>query len=188
MHALRKKEETQKKKQAQKAFHNEIERLKAAPEYSGLSQEQKGVAKVTANTRKELKMAYPGVKFSVRKRHTDSVTVSWTDGPKEDEIKAIVCKYKDGHYNSMEDLHEYCATLFNKVFGGVGYLFTEREFSDVLTEKAIQEFKAKYSVRFENINIERYKSGQLWREGFGDFWHGHGVQAEINRMRTELAV
>lgn len=108
------------KKQAQKAFHNEIERLKAAPEYSGLSQEQKGVAQVTANIRKELKMAYPGVKFSVRKRHTDSVTVSWIDGPKEDEIKAIVCEYKDGHYNSMEDLHEYCATPFNKVFGGVG--------------------------------------------------------------------
>lgn len=114
------------KRQAQKAFYNEIERLKTAPEYSGLSQEQKGVAQVTANIRKELKMAYPGVKFSVRKRHTDSVTVSWTDGPKEDEIKSIVCKYKDGHYNSIVDLHEYCATPFNKVFGGVGYLFTER--------------------------------------------------------------
>ena len=174
------------KKQAQKAFQDEVEHLKTAPEYSGLSQEQKGITQVTANIRKELKKAYPGVKFSVRKRHSSSVNISWTDGPKEDEIKTIIGKYKDGHFNSMEDIYEYCDSPFNKVYGGVNYLFTKREYSDSLTEKAIQEFNAKFGDRFENINIERYKSGELWRVGFRDFWHGHGVEDEINRMRAQL--
>ncbi|WP_083196350.1 LPD29 domain-containing protein [Serratia sp. 14-2641] len=174
------------KKQAQKEFQDEIERLKNAPEYSDLSQEQKGVSQVTANIRKELKKAYPGVKFGVRKRHTCSVEISWTDGPKEDEIKIIAGKYKDGHFNSMADIYEYCDTPFNKVYGGVKYLFIKREFSDVLTEKAIQEFNAKFGDRFENVNLDRYKSGELWRVGFGDFWHRHGVEDEINKMRAEL--
>ncbi|WP_447874796.1 LPD29 domain-containing protein [Serratia fonticola] len=174
------------KKRAQKAFQDKVERLKTAPEYSGLSQEQNGITQVTANVRKELKKAYPGVKFSVRKRHTSSVNISWTDGPKEDEIKAIIGKYKDGHFNSMEDIYEYCESPFNKVYGGVNYLFTKREYSDALTEKAIQEFNVKFGDRFENVNIERYKSGELWRVGFRDFWHGHGVEDEINRMRAEL--
>ena len=174
------------KKLAQKTFQDEIERLKTAPEYSRLSQEQKGVAQVTANIRKELKAAYPGVKFSVRVRHTDSVTVIWTDGPKEDDIKTIVGKYRLGHFNSMEDIYEYCETPFNKVYGGVSYLFTNREFSDVLTEKAIQEFNDKFGDRFENINMERYKKGELWHVGFSDFRLGYGVGSEINRMRAEL--
>ncbi|MFT2794021.1 LPD29 domain-containing protein [Serratia sp. T13T92] len=174
------------KKLAQKTFQDEIERLKTAPEYSRLSQEQKGVAQVTANIRKELKAAYPGVKFSVRVRHTDSVTVIWTDGPKEDDIKTIVGKYRVGHFNSMEDIYEYCETPFNKVYGGVSYLFTNREFSDVLTAKAIQEFNDKFGDRFENINMERYKKGELWHVGFSDFRLGYGVGSEINRMRTEL--
>lgn len=172
----------------QAAFNLAVENMKTAPEYATLTQGNNGAVQVASNIRKELKAAFSGVKFSVRKNHYDRVDVSWTDGPTDDAVKTIVGKYKEGYFNGMEDIYEYHESPFNKVYGGVRYVFTDRGFSDALTEKAIALFIEKFKSRFNtDITLERYKKGELWSVGHGEFWHCHGVQGEINNMRAELS-
>lgn len=60
--------------------------------------------------RKELKTAFPTVKFSVTSSSFsmgDDVHVSWTDGPTTDQVNAITSKYQYGHFDGMIDLYEY---------------------------------------------------------------------------------
>ncbi|NCG53638.1 hypothetical protein GWK46_20310 [Serratia fonticola] len=169
------------------AFKLAVENIKTAPEYEKLEQGSNGAIQVTKNIRKELKEAFPGFKFSVRKNHYDSVSVKWIDGPTEEAVKNIVGKYKEGYFNGMEDIYEYNESPFNKVYGGVRYVSTDREYSDTLTEKAINLFNEKFKSQFNTeITLEKYKKGELWRIGHGDFWHHHGVQGEINNIRSEL--
>ncbi|MBX9485970.1 hypothetical protein J8Z82_10360 [Yersinia enterocolitica] len=169
------------------AFNLAVENMKTAPEYAKLKQGNSDITLATSNIRKELKDSFPNAKFSVRKRNYDCVYVNWIDGPIEDEVKAIISKYKGGRFNGMEDIYESISTPFNEVYGSVSYLFTNREYSEVLTEKAIELFKEKYKNRFDTeISLEKYKAGDLWRIGSGEFWHGHGVGAEIDNIRAKL--
>lgn len=170
------------------AFNLAVENMKTAPEYAKLKQGNSDITLATSNIRKELKEAFPNAKFSVRKRNYDCVYVNWIDGPIEDEVKSIINKYKGGRFNGMEDIYESISTPFNEVYGSVSYLFTNREYSEILTEKAIELFKEKYKNRFDTeISLEKYKAGDLWRIGSGEFWHGHGVGAEINNIRAKLS-
>lgn len=60
--------------------------------------------------RKELKAAFPGIKFSVTSQGFsmgNCVDISWTDGPTEDEVHKISDKYEKGQYNGMDDIYEY---------------------------------------------------------------------------------
>jgi hypothetical protein len=170
------------------AFNLAVENMKTAPEYAKLKQGNSDITLATSNIRKELKDAFPNAKFSVRKRNYDCVYVNWIDGPIEDEVKAIISKYKGGRFNGMEDIYESISTPFNEVYGSVSYLFSNREYSEILTEKAIELFKEKYKNRFDTeISLEKYKAGDLWRVGSGEFWHGHGVGAEIDNIRAKLS-
>jgi len=59
--------------------------------------------------RKELKKAYPTIKFSVTSQSYsggNSVHVEWVDGPISDEVGKIAYKYQYGHFNGMEDIYE----------------------------------------------------------------------------------
>jgi hypothetical protein len=188
-HALAVELAKQEDEEAQRvAFNLAVENIKTVPEYTKLIQGNNGAVQVASNIRKELKAAFSGIKFSVRKNHYDRVDINWTDGPTKDAVKAIVDKYQEGYFNGMEDIYEYNESPFNKVYGGVRYVFAEREFSDRLTEKAITLFIQRFKNRFNTeITLEKYKKGELWSVGNGEFWHGHGVQAEINKMRAELS-
>lgn len=69
-----------------------------------------GAAQAAAAIREELKTKFKGVKFSVTSDNFsmgNSVHISWTDGPTEDEVSAITSKYQYGHFNGMEDIYEY---------------------------------------------------------------------------------
>jgi hypothetical protein len=67
--------------------------------------------KTTAQTIKlELKKAFPGVKFGVTGKSYaggDSVRVSWTDGPTEERVNNITCKYEYGSFDGMTDIYNY---------------------------------------------------------------------------------
>lgn len=80
-----------------------------------------------------------------------------------------------------------CSSLFNEVYGGVGYVFTERKYSDILKEMTINAFRNKFGSAFqeEDITPERFKTGDLWRVGLRFFRLG-GVQTEINRMLSGM--
>lgn len=165
-------------------FKAECERLKSAPEYSQLSQEKKGAVQVTGNLHRELKAAFPGVKFSVRKRGYDSVSVNWTDGPTEEQVKSITGKYRDSYFDGMQDMSVSCSSPFNEIYGGVGYVFVDREYSDSMKKRGIGILKVKYDhlIGDEEITLSRYNAGELYNVRPDYFGHGGGAQGEINKI------
>ena len=51
--------------------------------------------------RKDLKAAFPGTKFSVRKNGYDCVTINWTDGPASDAVMAVAKWWKSKIHVAM---------------------------------------------------------------------------------------
>ena len=106
-------------------FNGEVERLKADSAYSYLVQDNQAAAK---NLRAELKKAFPGIKFSVRKDGWSAIRVTiQSNGPTPKEVERVTDKYEEGHFNGMEDIYEYHETPWNRVFGGVKYVFVSVE-------------------------------------------------------------
>jgi len=61
--------------------------------------------------RRALKRAFPGQKFRVRSRSYSggaSISVRWTDGPTEPEVRAIVAPYAGADFDSSIDLKHSC--------------------------------------------------------------------------------
>jgi len=186
---LQQAEEEERRKQREKEreeqqFRDECQRLKSAQEYFALSQDKKGAVQVTGNIRKELKAKFPGVKFSVRKRSYDSVSVNWTDGPTEDQVKEITVKYRDSYFDGMQDMSVSCSSPFNEIYGGVSYVFIDRDYSDTMKRQAIGILRIKYDhlLAGEDISVARYNTGELWRIRQDYFGHGYGIQGEINKI------
>ena len=178
----------QKKEEEERLYAAECERLKTAPEYAALSHGKNGAVQVTSNIRKELKARFAGFNFSVRKRSYDSVSVNWIDGPTEEEVKAVTDKYKDSYFDGMQDMSVSCASPFNRIYGGVGCVFTDRDYSDEMKQKAVGIIARKYggSLEGEEITLARFNAGELYRVGRDYFWHNQGVQGEINRTLAEI--
>ena len=86
----------------------------------------------------DLKHHFPGVKFSVRKRGHDSVTVEWTDGPSIQSYKKVMDKWEDHKTDHSGDYRDYDPSVFNNVFGGIMYLFEDRVWSPEITALADQ--------------------------------------------------
>lgn len=81
--------------------------------------------------RKELKAAFPTVKFSVTSESFsmgDAVRISWTDGPMTKEVEAITGKYQYGHFNGMEDIYEHSNRRSD--IPQTKYVQTSRHFSE----------------------------------------------------------
>jgi len=94
------------------------------------------------NIRKELKNAYPGIKFTVlseRFSMGDAINIRWTDGPCEDSVDDIVRKYKGSSFDGMQDLKESVSTDFNSVYGNADYVTTGRDLSEGIKSK-VQAF------------------------------------------------
>lgn len=56
------------------------------------------------NIRIELGRSFPGLKFRVKtKKYSggNSIDINWEDGATEPEVKEIVGKYQEGHFNGM---------------------------------------------------------------------------------------
>ncbi|UJD92288.1 hypothetical protein FS594_26345 (plasmid) [Rahnella aquatilis] len=167
------------------AFTAEVERLKTSAEYSQLEQGDCSSGKLAAkNIRKELKQ-FKGVKFSVRNRHYGSVDVNWTDGPTLEKVKAIINKYKDGYFNSMQDIYEYSASPFNTVFGSVQYPSAQRSYSDAMIGKAIEKIISAYDLKFEILpTAEDFRMGKLWSEKCEVFHQG--LQSKIHEILSGI--
>lgn len=157
----------QEREEAVRQYKAECQRIKTAPEYASLSQDKKGAVQVTGNIRKELKAKFLDVKFSVRKRGYGSVSVNWTDGPTEEELKVVTDKYKHSYFDSMQDMSVFSASPFNRIYGGVGYVFTDRDYSDALKQKAVDVIAKGFggSLDGEEITLAHYKSGEFYRVG-----------------------
>lgn len=137
-------EQKAKQEEEARAFAEAVEKAREA--YSSLYEQKpdKGFADaafVAKNIRKGLAAKFPGQKFSVRKDGFDSIRISWTDGPTEAEVQAVAGLFEeDGKrdpYN--DDLWDYSDTAFTTVFGGVRYMWYNREISEDRTAPLVAE-------------------------------------------------
>ena len=95
-------------------------------------------AQAAANIRKELKAAFPGVKFSVTSDSYaggNSVSIHWTEGPTTERVEAISGKYQEGSFDGMIDLYTASSERrFTEAYGGAQYVQCQRSESDALRE------------------------------------------------------
>lgn len=84
------------------------------------------------NLRTLLKVKFPATKFSVKKCHYNSYTVSWDDGPSEPQVSEIIRLFKDEGWDGMTDSSYSIDTLFNRRYGGIGYISINRNISDAV--------------------------------------------------------
>lgn len=91
-------------------------------------------ARAAANLRKELAIAFPNTKFSVRSDSasmTNSVNYRWTLGPTAKAVAAIADKYEYGRFDGMQDLAFNDTSAFGeaveKVLGRAKYVSGSRE-------------------------------------------------------------
>ncbi|MDN7998160.1 hypothetical protein QZN00_13490 [Burkholderia multivorans] len=117
-----------------------------------------------ANIRTELKRAFPGVKFSVQLTHYGAVSVRWTDGPGQAEVRALCLRYKEERFNSMKDRDEHAAQPWQHVFGGLDYPSVSCEESATLVAQAIDAVYAEYADSLAGIpkpGPEQFRRGEL---------------------------
>lgn len=152
------------KSSADQAFAEAVERLKG--EYKHLTQ---GCGPVIAakNIRAELKLAFPGVAFTVRTSKYsggNSVNVSWMDGPNRQQVERIANKYSGGNFDGMTDSYEYKRSPWTEVFGEAKYVFCERSYSDSAAVSVARLVKN----RLGGINETPEQIAEFWKRG--DLW------------------
>lgn len=88
---------------------------------------------VSRNIKKELSLAFPAVKFSVRMRHHGCVCISWVDGPTSKQVDAITDKYESSNFDGMTDSYSYDRSAYGEavavVLGRSQYVQTSRHLS-----------------------------------------------------------
>jgi hypothetical protein len=95
--------------------------------------------------RKELKAAFPGIKFSVTSEGYsmgDNVNISWTNGPTCSQVKEISDKYQYGHFDGMTDCYEYSNNRND--LPQSKFVFTNREITKDI-------YETMYDVWFSNF-------------------------------------
>ncbi|HCR8817991.1 TPA: hypothetical protein OPJ16_004042 [Escherichia coli] len=165
------------------------EQVSTNPDYQDLltKKDEPSTAKLAAkNIRLLLKKHFKGIKFSVRMRDYSCINVGWTDGPTTEEVDAIISRFQEGRFDGMTDMYEYGNDPFNKVYGGVQYLFTSRECSDALIEEAIASVKTRYkSVIGDDCTVAAFRSGKLWN--VGNEYFSHGLQSAIHHAAAAIS-
>ena len=84
---------------------------------------------VAKHIRQDLATEFPGQKFSVRKTDYSTIHVEWKDGPTREEVEQIAGKHERNCTRDRwnDDLWDHNDTAFTSVFGGVDYIFYDRE-------------------------------------------------------------
>jgi hypothetical protein len=108
------------------------------------------------NIRKQLKKAFPGVKFSVTIDH-NSISVGWEYGPTEKAVKSIVNLYREGHFDGMTDSYECNSAVWPNVFGGVQYASVSRSIPAPVEEVCLRQLCELNHIPFEGRYTRLYK-------------------------------
>ena len=119
-----------------------------------------------SNIRKELRAAFKGVKFQVRKGfHT--VNVNWVDGPTEFEVNKIVFKYVQ-------------ATDFSKKYGKLDFANARRAYSKTALQIVRNEVEKLYDLHTPEISGSfddaNFDNCEFYLSGVGEYVE--------NNMRT----
>ena len=138
-----------------------------------------GGAKLGAlNLRAELKAAFPGIKFSVRVRHHSSIDIGWQDGPTDDEVTSITCKYKWGTFDSMTDCAGHKENdVFTPIFGGARFVSTNREISDGTRETLMRSYCHLHGIARTADRNQRDANGEYISRQVQAVFHHHPIPA-----------
>lgn len=119
-----------------------------------------GCVVAARNMRTLLKAAFPSVKFSVKTQQYsggNNITVTWTDGPTDEAVGAIVNRFKHGSFNGMDDSYDFNRDPFPELFGGCYYTHVYREESPELVERALVEH---FPHEASRPSVEDWKNGR----------------------------
>lgn len=108
------------------------------------------------NARILLKENFPGIKFSV-KSDFNSLTISWTGGPTDKELNAIIGRFDIGASDTQTDYFYTVSTAFSELFGGAQYVNTYRTHTE-------QEISAALVVMYgdNGPSVEDWTSQKQW--------------------------
>ena len=115
------------------------------------------------NIRKELKTAFPYIKFSVTSESYSmgcSIHIGWTDGPLTDEVEAVVNKYEYGTFDSMTDCAGSIDSQFIDLYGGARFVLPSRTVSDEAYNKVAKAQGCPQAVfnprsgQFDNVDYQ----------------------------------
>lgn len=157
-----------KKAHEEEAKLNEVNRRKTLEEKYKLENPSLEVGQyhvvASRNIKKELKLKYPSVKFSVRSEGYaggNNITVEWTDGPTVADVKKITSKYVAGNFDGMTDYYNYDRrNVWVDVFGGSKYIHVNRHYSDSHVQNAIDQMG---EIDGKKYTVENYKIGNMER-------------------------
>ncbi|WP_272689610.1 LPD29 domain-containing protein [Providencia sp. PROV033] len=176
--------------QKQHEFNQGVELQRQNEKYTHLTQRvstsDSEIKLVGKNIRSDLKKHFPKTKFSVRKQHYSSYSISWTDGPTVDGVESIVKKYKTSRFDCYTDYSYNESSPFNIVYGGADYVFTDRHYSDEIIALAIKSLIEKYGESYEFdtalMTVENYHQGKLYKIGREQIIGNDGIGGEIHRV------
>lgn len=128
-----------------------------------------GATLAAENIRRELKRAFPGIKFSVRSSvysGGDSIRIGWTDGPTQAAVETIADKYEAGRFDGMDDSYTYrrgLDAIWGEIFGDAQYVFADRSFSDKAIAWALDHIVQSWGLPTggQEISPEAFKGGRL---------------------------
>lgn len=194
------KELDEKRERANKAWAKGLADVRE--KYAGIFEEKPvgsyyDTAHVAKNVRKDLAMSFPGFRFSVRKGSYSEIRISWTDGPSEDEVKAVTEKHKEICQRDKwnDDLWDYKPTYFTSVFGGVEHIWYDRAISDALTDTMVEEIEAVCPASagegfHESKRDETPGAWEMWNKydlcGCGMYWINSRAVARVVLARRSF--
>jgi hypothetical protein len=116
-------------------------------------------AETAGLVRAALRVAFPGVRFSVRSKTYSggaSITVSWTDGPTEPEVDRVAGAFAGATFDGQTDCKSYhVSTLDGRpVHYGADFVFTRRDLSAALLGRAIALLTARgWDLRGATVRV-----------------------------------
>lgn len=154
-------EELRKQRDERRAMESKAktERLKREYDYLTIVSDRWDYKTASGNLRKLLAHKFPGVKFSVSRRSkgSDSVDIRWTDGPTDEEVNQIGKLFQGKTFDGMTDYEDIVESEFLTLFGSLGYVFTERSYSEAVMEAEKARVLQDYPELTGDVTISRDK-------------------------------
>lgn len=192
-HAMKEHQREEREKAAEHKA-NEIKRLAAElrakyPWAVASSAKLSEYARAAKNIKKELSLAFPGVKFSVKSESYsggDSVDVRWENGPRYKDVEAVINKYQYGNFNGMDDIYEYdhsaMAEAVGIVLGQAKYVHGSRSTSEDVREAVTAAVRASHKIDGEG---ELARVGSIW---LSDYVYRVLAQSTIPPVWSSVAI
>ena len=121
--------------------------------------------------RKELKVVFPKVKFSVTSKSFtggDKVVISWIDAIITNQVETITNKYQMGHFDGMIGCYEYSNRRDD--IPQVKYVNVSRKISEEAQKILIKEHNEKTCIEGQiknindwNENAKCYNNQLIWK-------------------------